>query len=480
MTVAAVVVTRDRRALLRDCLAAIAAQTRPADRLVVVDNASSDGTPEMLRAEHPEAEVVALTENVGSSGGFAAGVEAAAATGAAWLWLLDDDTVARPDTLERLLAAPWREAGLPEPSLLCSRVDWTDGRPHPMNRGIVRRRDPQGYVAAARAGLVPMRAMTFVSLLVDARAVAEHGPPRADFFLQADDIEFTARILRRGHGYLVPDSVVEHRTPSARDFISDEFRFYFHLRNTLAMLRGGAWDAGEKASLGWTALDTSALFLRRHGRDGAAVIGRAVRDAARMSRTRSRSRRRPPASSAAIARPRGAPPTARAVLSGTTKPAPSPTTRAVQAKPSAASRGRPSATAAGRTSTDAAEVARTCATRCAAVCSATSGCPCGSSGTWAGCTAPSSPRTALDSSAGATSSRRSAASTSAASAPGSGSAVPSSTQTQSTGPASSGGRVCAASAASSAGDDALTTATLTGRAAPTRTRPCRPARTRRC
>ena len=280
--VAAVVVTRDRRDLLRECLAAIAGQTTPPDRLIVVDNASSDGTPDMLRAEHPEAEVITLAENVGSSGGFAAGVEAGVASGARLLWLLDDDTVARPDTLERLLAAPWREAGLPEPSLLASRVDWTDGNPHPMNRGIVRRRDPRGYVAAARAGLIPMRAMTFVSLLVDVRAVERHGPPRRDFFLQADDIEFTARILRDGHGYLVPDSVVEHRTPSARDFVNDDFRFYFHLRNTLAMMRGGSWAPGEKAALGWTALDTSALFLRRNGRGGAKVIARAVRDAARM------------------------------------------------------------------------------------------------------------------------------------------------------------------------------------------------------
>ena len=282
MSVACVVVTRDRRDLLRECLAAIAAQTRPVDRLIVIDNASSDGTAERVRAEHPGAELVTLPENVGGAGGFAAGVQAAAEAGTDWIWLLDDDTIARPDTLERLLDAPWREAGLPQPSLLGSRVDWTDGTPHPMNRGILRRRDPRAYLAAAGAGLLPVRAATFVSLLVDARAVAAHGLPRADFFLQADDIEYTARILRHGHGYLVPDSVVEHRTPRAHDFLSDPFRFYFHLRNTLVMLRGPAWSVGEKAALGWTALDTSALFLRRHGRDGVTVIGRAVRDAARM------------------------------------------------------------------------------------------------------------------------------------------------------------------------------------------------------
>ena len=49
MSVCALVVTYNRRALLDECLRAIDAQTvRPAE-LILVDNASTDGTPELLR-----------------------------------------------------------------------------------------------------------------------------------------------------------------------------------------------------------------------------------------------------------------------------------------------------------------------------------------------------------------------------------------------------------------------------------------------
>jgi rhamnopyranosyl-N-acetylglucosaminyl-diphospho-decaprenol beta-1,3/1,4-galactofuranosyltransferase len=282
-SVACAVVTRDRRDLLRTCLTALAAQTVPVASVVVVDNASSDGTPDMLRREFADVTLVALTKNVGGAGGFHAAIERAHASGPDWVWVLDDDTIARPDALERLLSAPWEEAGLRAPALLASRVDWSDGAPHPMNTPIFRRRDPDGLVRAAGAGLLPLRASTFVSLLVSASAIDTYGLPRREFFLQADDIEFTARILRSEAGYLVPDSVVEHRTATAHTFADDPFRFYHHLRNTLYMLRGDSWAPREKPALAWVVLDSSLRFMRRNGwrAESARTVVRALRDGAR-------------------------------------------------------------------------------------------------------------------------------------------------------------------------------------------------------
>lgn len=261
--VCAVVVTHDRRDLLRDALRALAAQTRPVDDLLVVDNASTDGTRDMLRDEFPEVDVLALERNEGGAGGFHEGLRAAHARGADWIWLMDDDTIARPDALEQLLGALPVIEPLPRPFMLASKAVWVDGRLHPMNApGPDRKRIPY-VVEAADRGILPLRSTTFVSLLLHREAVDRYGLPHKHFFLWSDDIEYTARILQRETGYLIPDSVVEHRTKTAHTAVSDTGgRFYFHVRNTLFMIRGRSWDRGEKLGLVYVLVTSSWEYLR--------------------------------------------------------------------------------------------------------------------------------------------------------------------------------------------------------------------------
>lgn len=279
MIVCAVVVTYERPALLGQCLAAIAAQTRPPDRVLVVDNASTDGTVAMVRERFPSAEVLALPVNGGASGGFDAGLRDAYAGGADHAWLLDDDTIARPDSLERLLAAL---AVVPDAALLASVVEWSDGTLHPMNLPGLRRDDPDALAEGAGRGLLPIRTATFVSLLVSRTAVERHGTPPVHFFLWSDDMQFTAAITRTEPAYLVPDSVVEHRTRIAHTAVTEGGpRFYYHVRNTLYMLRGRAWTPAEKLSLVYLLGATTAAYLRREGRRGLGHVVAGLRDGVR-------------------------------------------------------------------------------------------------------------------------------------------------------------------------------------------------------
>ena len=100
----AVVLTFDRKELLRACLTAISRQTLPCDGVIVVDNGSSDGTVfrDMLRSEFSSVEVCRLRENVGAAGGFSLGMRLAVAAGAERIWVMDDDVIAEPDALEKL------------------------------------------------------------------------------------------------------------------------------------------------------------------------------------------------------------------------------------------------------------------------------------------------------------------------------------------------------------------------------------------
>ena len=278
--VCAMVVTHDRKELLTACLDAIAGQTRPPDRVIVVDNASTDGTPELLRERAPGVETVRLDENLGSSGGFHAGLAAAHATGAEWAWIMDDDTIPTPTALERLLAAQ-PPPGRPHPLLLASRVEWSDGTLHPMNQPVLRR-EPDLYVEAAAHGLLPIRTATFPSLLVHREAIERYGLPRAHYFIWGDDWEYTSRILRREpRGYVVPDSIAEHRTRVAHTAVTEGGpKYYFHARNWLFMMRSGSFGPGEKVSLAFWLAGSVLAYLRanRASPESLRTLWRAFRD----------------------------------------------------------------------------------------------------------------------------------------------------------------------------------------------------------
>lgn len=260
--VVATILTRNRKELLRQSLTASMEQTRPVDEIVVVDNESTDGTLEMLADEFPSVTVVALPENKGATGGFYEAIAAARRTGADWYWLMDDDSIARPTALEELLAAVDRIDGDGRPALMCSRVVWRDGTPHIMNRPVVSRPAAADVVHALRNRVLPVRAATWVSLLLSREAVEEFGMPPVHFFYQADDIEYTATMLREARGYYVPDSVVEHRTPAQHTAVDDDHRFFYHVRNSILMLRGRAWRLREKPMVIWWLTTSSLVYLR--------------------------------------------------------------------------------------------------------------------------------------------------------------------------------------------------------------------------
>ncbi len=296
---AAVVVAHDRRELLEVSLSALAAQTRALDAVVVVDNASSDGSGPAALALAAAAglplDLVTLPRNTGGAGGFAAGmaralVHACPPHGPSLLWLLDDDTVPSPTALAELLAARerWIAAGADAgsrsggeagprsggddapvaPALLASRVVWTDGREHPMNtprrKPLVR---PAESARAAAAGGVPVRSASFVSVLLDAAAVREAGLPMAAFFLWNDDFELTTRVLRERAGLHVGASLVEHRTRTFGASDADPgARFRFEVRNKLwTFTRSTSLSPREKALYGASTLRRWARTLAGSG-----------------------------------------------------------------------------------------------------------------------------------------------------------------------------------------------------------------------
>ena len=277
----AVVVTYNRRELLAECLDRAQNQSRSLDQLLVVDNASTDGTADML-AERRGVKMLRLEENLGAAGGFERGVEWAVDRGYDWVWLMDDDTLAEPDCLELLFKG--LERAPRQPSLLCSVVRWRDGTLHPMNRPWFRLSRRPEFAEAAARGLGLVRAASWVSTLISRQAILEHGLPPAHFFVWLDDVEYTGRILREGAGYLVPESVAWHWTPRPYDPVTDSRdRFYFYVRNHLWIFRGPGFGGLERLRYIETYLRGLLAFLRRSDSKLRAMItiGRGIRDGLR-------------------------------------------------------------------------------------------------------------------------------------------------------------------------------------------------------
>ena len=104
-TVAIVVVTYNRADLLGRMLDGLVALERHPDAVIVVDNASTDHTQDVLRRDDLPLQVVTSPDNLGGAGGFHLGVRTACEQGFDRIWLMDDDVVPAPDCLAVLMAS---------------------------------------------------------------------------------------------------------------------------------------------------------------------------------------------------------------------------------------------------------------------------------------------------------------------------------------------------------------------------------------
>jgi len=210
--VSAVVVTFNRLEKLKNVIAAIEAQTRRPDRLVIVNNASTDGTDEFLATLESSlnVDVLALQQNLGGAGGFSKGMEHAYESGADYVWIMDDDCYPKPDALE-LLVDGYGDAVAdlgPDVPFTCSLVLYTDGNICEMNNPETTW-DWARLIAKGRRSVM-VRTCSFVSVLFPRWVIQKYGLPYSDYFIWFDDHEYTLRVTGVCPGVQVLNSEVVH------------------------------------------------------------------------------------------------------------------------------------------------------------------------------------------------------------------------------------------------------------------------------
>lgn len=228
---------------------AVLAQSRTVEEILIVDNASTDGT-----AERAYPEIVTLVRhklNLGTSGSVKTAIEYARAHGYGWLWVLDADSMPRPDALELLINLVEAEdpGAAQEVGVVCSSHNLVRlGRVLHHGR-LLTPGGPRLPRLSPDRNSLDCDSVIWSGALINLAVVERVGLPRAgtlgcweDLSLDYGDTEYTYRVHRAGYKIIVHrDSIIDHplgrgleRRILGRAFFSSDhpaFRRYLHFRN---------------------------------------------------------------------------------------------------------------------------------------------------------------------------------------------------------------------------------------------------------
>lgn len=239
--VVAIVVTYNRKELLKKCIENLKKQTVLLD-VLVIDNASTDGTKNLLKEEKQNIKYFNTGSNLGGAGGFNFGIKKAVELGYKYLWILDDDTMPTKTALEMFLTKDKELEG--KYGFLTSKVLWKDESICTMNvQKISKWRRVKNFTKEQI-----VQYASFVSLFIKAETVIKIGLPYKEFFIWSDDWEYTRRISKIEKCYFVPKSIVYHwcdRNVGANivTTTSDRMeRFKYMYRNDVVMYRQDGID----------------------------------------------------------------------------------------------------------------------------------------------------------------------------------------------------------------------------------------------
>lgn len=245
MTVTASVLSYNSFATLPRVIAGIESQTRPPDRVIIVDNGSDEETLRYLRQLPSRYEVIFLPENLGLGAGHNTGWrKALEESECQYVWTLENDSIPPKNCLEGLLAAANHVAN--------SHLRLGAIRPiqsHPDNPRAPKDEPP--HVTSK---------ITFNGTLIPTSSLREVGMLREDFFIDQDDREFAHRLMAAGLTlYRNPRTTIDHLGKGKGT--NSVLRLYYRVRNETYLrkhISHSRWAAVESVSrCAWAVVRTA-------------------------------------------------------------------------------------------------------------------------------------------------------------------------------------------------------------------------------
>ncbi|CAN1496895.1 COG1216 Predicted glycosyltransferases [Burkholderiaceae bacterium] len=240
INILAVIVTHNRCSLLSRCIDFLLNQTRQVQEILVINNASSDGTVEMLERRCVP---FVTQDNFGSAGGWHRGIQHALDQGFDAVWLMDDDGFPDSTALEALSNRLTPEVAAvsavvvreDDPAQFVFPFPLLDVAGLPVLMGSPRK---LGTLAELKSiaidGTYPF-AHFFNGALISLDAVRKIGNVNRDFFIFGDEVDYFFRLRRSGAVLSVIDALHYHPDVSQRPY--SPAKVYYYLKNTLILNR---------------------------------------------------------------------------------------------------------------------------------------------------------------------------------------------------------------------------------------------------
>ena len=241
MDIGVVIVTYNRLEMLKGTLDCLSKQTKLPFYIILVDNASTDGTKEFTKewSEKPEPfkkYLIRSETNTGGSGGFYMGEELAVTLDADWIYCSDDDAFPEPDALEKASAFLENNADSLNQISVIKPMIYSYGK---IDLTHCRRVKKLGFIPVfIKAGKAKYKRKSFqahvvsyVAPIINKKILKEAGLIKKDYIIWCDDEEHFYRLSKYGKILCVPDIKIHHDVTHAN--IGYDWKYFYGVRNKL-------------------------------------------------------------------------------------------------------------------------------------------------------------------------------------------------------------------------------------------------------
>lgn len=232
---AVVIVTYNRKELLKECIQNVLRQTAGFHKIIIIDNASTDGTKEELTLyqDMENVRIIRETENMGGACGFHNGLKAALQYEWDWVLLIDDDAILSPDYMEQLKNnIIMRDGNIGAYTGTVMTQGRIAGEHRAVNRWKRLYQTTMVGEAAYKGDSFPLDYASFCGLLIKRSIVELIGLPEKELFIRCDDFEYSLRIRRHTQIVNINAAVLNHKTRIAggKDM---SWKLYYAIRNAV-------------------------------------------------------------------------------------------------------------------------------------------------------------------------------------------------------------------------------------------------------